>query len=221
MCLVGLFVKKRGAPARYAPGHPTFKPRLHPTAARRLRLMQPHLAIFTHSDHLLSLAPPRDRRQPAPRPTGSSPSHHVRATRPRHCNHDECAVKAIETENRVAGNRFRLSEPHCRLPVLLAGSRANGQRDLLRQQSSQRSAVKRHHHRVITNPIAGHSDRVCAKRCLKGTRSWPDPRPRRANRADVYRQIVAPAHPVRGRPASRRQHHCQAWDWLKEVLIGV
>jgi hypothetical protein len=36
---------------------------LHPTAARRLRLVQPHLVTFTHSDHLLLLGFPRHPRQ--------------------------------------------------------------------------------------------------------------------------------------------------------------
>src|SRR5262249_10909842 len=34
---------------------PTSGQWLHPTAARRLRLVQPHLVTMTHSDHLLPL----------------------------------------------------------------------------------------------------------------------------------------------------------------------
>src|SRR5579884_4466883 len=72
--------RKKRRPDEIASG-PLTKNWLHPTAARRLRLVQPHLVTITHLDHLLPLAPPRWCTRTSCTPAGSSPSHHVRATR--------------------------------------------------------------------------------------------------------------------------------------------
>src|SRR5689334_4688343 len=54
-------MRKKRDPDEIAPGSLTKW--LHPTAARRPRLVQPHLVTITHSDHLLLLGFPwRSRR---------------------------------------------------------------------------------------------------------------------------------------------------------------
>ena len=78
------FSRKRGTPARYAPGLPTENFEAAPTGSPSAASQQPHLVTATHMGPPPFLEPPGTRREPAATGPASSQSHHVRATQRPH-----------------------------------------------------------------------------------------------------------------------------------------